>query len=546
MTAIFQALAVGGVFRALNQITFWVFLAKDASVAQFRFYLVSQPLIIATILCGLPWGGFGVAVGHSIGYGLNWVLSVWWCGRVTKTPVRTLFVAGAKSLLVFVLPSAVIGTVAVALVSNVWLEVAVGMMGIFAYLCLAYLISRYVRTVASVLWAGAQHLRRSDRRTRDVRVSTIVDRPSKHLASESRPSGSILIIVPWLEGGGAQGALVSVMKRLADSRIVVAVLFNGSSNHGPILSRADQVIELDRPRTPLGAIGAAVRLRKLIRSYDTVYSLMRGSHVVLGLVSSRLLARTRFAATFHQLPSSDSVGARGRLEDLLVRRAVRRATLVTTPSARAAREIVDAGFAKSHAVVVEANLLESAPVSVCEPRRGELPEVRLLFAGRLTHQKGLDRIAELLNGVDRRIHLQIAGGGEDRQTIETAAEHVDRRHRVEFVGRVDDIWPYLADADAVFMPSRSELNPLFIWEAWAYGRGAFTTDLEVFADLATQGPVWTFANASDFASQLDRFARDEAVRQSAFVAGQRSYNSRQLGSNLVEFLRGAATRARRS
>jgi PST family polysaccharide transporter len=133
MVPVFQALAVGGVFRALNQVVFWIFLATGKSGAQFRFYLVSQPVIIVAMLLGLPWGPTGVAIGHSVGYALNWAVSYWWCGRATSTPIRGLFLAGAANIAAFALPSGAVGLVC-STVFGGWAAVGAGIATLAVYL----------------------------------------------------------------------------------------------------------------------------------------------------------------------------------------------------------------------------------------------------------------------------------------------------------------------------------------------------------------------------------------------------------------------------
>ncbi|NKS18705.1 oligosaccharide flippase family protein [Rhodococcus hoagii] len=156
MVPIFQALAVGGVFRALNQVTFWVFLAKGATGAQFRFYLVSQPLIVVSMLAGLPWGAVGVAVGHSVGYCMNWMISYWWCGRATGTPLGKLFVAGLKSIALFAAPVGLIGLAAVSVVTNpaVAIGVGLGLMGV--WFGILWLVSGFARETFSTGARAAQ------------------------------------------------------------------------------------------------------------------------------------------------------------------------------------------------------------------------------------------------------------------------------------------------------------------------------------------------------------------------------------------------------
>nr|WP_277351988.1 lipopolysaccharide biosynthesis protein [Rhodococcus sp. HNM0563] len=146
---VFQGLAVGGVFRALNQVTFWVFLAKGATGSQFKFYLVSQPLIVACMIAGIPWGALGVAVGHSVGYALNWTISFWWCGRVTDTPMAALYWAGVKSIFAFSVPIAAIGLAASWLVPGHLACIGVGAVAICVYLGLLWCISDYAKGVAA-------------------------------------------------------------------------------------------------------------------------------------------------------------------------------------------------------------------------------------------------------------------------------------------------------------------------------------------------------------------------------------------------------------
>ncbi|MFF0817865.1 lipopolysaccharide biosynthesis protein [Rhodococcus sp. NPDC003318] len=143
MVPVVQALAVGGVFRALNQVTFWIFLAKDATGAQFRFYLFSQPFVVASMLAGLPWGAIGVAIGHSIGYGLNWLLSYWWCGRETETDMAPLLRAAVKGILCFTIPVGMISVFIQSLVDGAIVELLLCSVGASLYLILLGFVSSY-------------------------------------------------------------------------------------------------------------------------------------------------------------------------------------------------------------------------------------------------------------------------------------------------------------------------------------------------------------------------------------------------------------------
>src|SRR5690606_1620524 len=129
-------------------------------------------------------------------------------------------------------------------------------------------------------------------------------------------------------------------------------------------------------------------------------------------------------------------------------------------------------------------------------RPGVLDRVRLVFAGRLTEQKGLDRIEALLSQSTVPIELRIAGDGELQALAQNLADSVKQPHEVQFLGHTDALPAHLDWADALLMPSRWELNPMTIWESWARGRPVFASALDVFQDLASEGPVFLFDDES--------------------------------------------------
>ena len=103
---VFAILAVGGVFRAVAQIAYWVFLSAGRPGAQLRLTLVTGPLTVALILAGLPWGPVGVAAGHSVAHLLVWVLQLAVAGRATGTDVRPLFAGALRAIGFVALPCA--------------------------------------------------------------------------------------------------------------------------------------------------------------------------------------------------------------------------------------------------------------------------------------------------------------------------------------------------------------------------------------------------------------------------------------------------------
>jgi PST family polysaccharide transporter len=140
MVPIVQALSIGGIFRGLGQASYWIFVAKGLTGRQFAFYLVTQPMIIVMMLVGLPWGGVGVAIGHSMAYAFFWYAQLRHVGRVTSIDSSVLLRDGASIVLVVALPVAAIGLAAGALLMSPWLQMAVTLLATLPYLAVVLFV----------------------------------------------------------------------------------------------------------------------------------------------------------------------------------------------------------------------------------------------------------------------------------------------------------------------------------------------------------------------------------------------------------------------
>jgi O-antigen/teichoic acid export membrane protein len=136
---IFALLAIGGVFRSISQISYWIFLSRGKTGEQFKQYLVTRPFMIGIILAGLPWGPKGVAIGASIAYFLDWAISLWWVGRAAHVDSRMLFRNAFRSLFLVSAPCGVVAYLGTLLVSQPVAQIAVA--GALAIVYIAVLIA---------------------------------------------------------------------------------------------------------------------------------------------------------------------------------------------------------------------------------------------------------------------------------------------------------------------------------------------------------------------------------------------------------------------
>lgn len=80
-----QILSVGGLFQMLGNVYYWVFLTQNRTSVHLRCTLISQPVAIACIVAGLPFGAVGVACGASVALLVEWLVPAVW--GIRRTPV---------------------------------------------------------------------------------------------------------------------------------------------------------------------------------------------------------------------------------------------------------------------------------------------------------------------------------------------------------------------------------------------------------------------------------------------------------------------------
>jgi PST family polysaccharide transporter len=143
---IFAVLAIGGIFRAVQQIGYWIYLARGLTGAQLRQFLFTGPMTIACILIGLPWGPIGVAVGHSVAYFLQWIISLAHSSKRAHISSKPLFINGIRAMLLVSAPCgglAFLGSrMPVPYIAQLFVGVGFGV----CYLLLACLVFPTVRT----------------------------------------------------------------------------------------------------------------------------------------------------------------------------------------------------------------------------------------------------------------------------------------------------------------------------------------------------------------------------------------------------------------
>jgi polysaccharide transporter, PST family len=155
---IFAVLAVGGVFRSVAQIAYWVYLSRGKTGEQLRLILWTRPFMIAIILAGLPWGAIGVAVGHSVAYFLFWLVSLITVGRAASVDSRSLLRNARRAILFVSAPVGVVAWTATLLPVPEPVQIVLGLCFGAGYLAataaVVPVVGQDVRTVIGLLRRG--------------------------------------------------------------------------------------------------------------------------------------------------------------------------------------------------------------------------------------------------------------------------------------------------------------------------------------------------------------------------------------------------------
>ncbi len=127
-------------------------------------------------------------------------------------------------------------------------------------------------------------------------------------------------------------------------------------------------------------------------------------------------------------------------------------------------------------------------VTGIEPAAG--PGRGVLYAGRLSAEKGVDTLVDAAALLPPGIEVTIAGDGPDRADLQQRAERAGVTDRVRFLGRVsrDQVHAAMRAAAVVTVPSRwYENQPMTILEAFGCARPVVGTDLGGLPELVRDG-----------------------------------------------------------
>lgn len=318
-------------------------------------------------------------------------------------------------------------------------------------------------------------------------------------------------MLPAFNAGGAERVLLNLASGLSDRNHKVGLLvFAGGGVFGHLAS----------PAIAMHCTGTGSLRKSLLPTARMIWALR--PHVVLstfGYVNLGLLAikpllprKTEVWVREANLPSISLPNNRYRhLMRLGYWLLYRWADRVICSSVRMRDELVcDFGVESARVRVLpnpvdENAIRRSAAPVIGSPRTG----TQFVAAGRLTHQKGFDRLLEMFAAPqfgDAR--LTLLGDGPMSAELARLASSLGIADRVCFIGFAANPWRHIAGADAFLLPSRWEGMPNAVLEALACGVPVIATPesggIAEIAEVAPPGAVTVVATGQPFVEAMRR------------------------------------------
>lgn len=324
-------------------------------------------------------------------------------------------------------------------------------------------------------------------------------REATGLSAASGPSaraeavGRTAFVLPSFAGGGAERVVVTVAGALAarglDSHLIVL------NAEGPLAGLAPPALPvhaLDRRRVR-AALPALARTIRRLRPAAVVSTI---SQLNLALAALRPFLPTGTAIYLRETNTpSRNLSGLPPLAHALMRAGYRalypKATGVVCNAGLVALEL-ERDFLVEPARIHRID----NPVDIADLRaragpvlRAPGPGPRFLAAGRLTRQKGFDRLLDAFARLAPDTHLTILGDGPDAAALLRRAQALNLAERVVLPGFEDEPWRHYAGADAFLLPSRWEGMPNAALEALACGTPVIATpEAGGIAEVAEDAP----------------------------------------------------------
>lgn len=322
------------------------------------------------------------------------------------------------------------------------------------------------------------------------------------------PGQDILILMPTVQGGGAE----KVILRLLQSPVAREHRWTVLAGQKPTFAWPEEVRFL---KGPMRLRQSLLHIWDLLRreQFDTVF--MTHWYYSLGLlllVKPLVKQNTRWIIRESSLRSLRLPrGWRGRLLKFMMTRAYLRADLIIAQSRFMMADLVDNFGLPEEKICLVPNpmngdtLLEAARASTDLSWPLGNNATRLIAVGRLERVKGFHLLLETMTALPDSFQLMILGEGSERTNLEQTIARHDLGKRVVLAGHLANPHPLVHQADLFLITSEVEGFPNAALEALFLGTPVLameapggTRELPGLAPMVPRNPLQLAARINEF------------------------------------------------
>jgi glycosyltransferase involved in cell wall biosynthesis len=163
----------------------------------------------------------------------------------------------------------------------------------------------------------------------------------------------------------------------------------------------------------------------------------------------------------------------------------------------------------------------------------------VLTIARLNYEKGIDTLIEAAAALCQahpEVRMVVLGEGPDRTELEARIRHRRLEGMIQLAGFRADVWPVVAAADLICIPSKSEGMPNALLEAMAGGKPIVATDVGGIPEVIVpehNGLLVEPQDAEALSSAMARLIEDPALAQRLGSAARQTVEAGFLARDVV-------------
>jgi glycosyltransferase involved in cell wall biosynthesis len=289
----------------------------------------------------------------------------------------------------------------------------------------------------------------------------------------------ILFIIPFMNGGGAERVVLSLLKHLNREKFEpILVMMKREGRYLHLIPHDIEVIDLKASQARFSVF----KIMRVIKEKqpDIVFATLAYLNLIIAMIRPFFSKNITFIAR-----ESNTVSVRNkrekypRLFDFLYKSIYKNFDKIITQAAFMRDDLVENYGIDSQKMTIIYNPVDVKAVKekAKEPLAKPLPNAyNLLAVGKLGYQKGYDILLPIIAKLDDSYHLTILGEGGDKAQLKAQCKELGIEHRVDFAGFSDNPFAYMARADLLLLSSRYEGLANVVLEANVLGKGVVAFD----------------------------------------------------------------------